>query len=344
MKILLVADPHISVPPSLYGGAERVVALYAEEFARLGHRVDLLAGPGSLPYGGRLHIHHAPSELYLSRAYRKIYFQFRSLMAAMDCDVVYNHARFDYLEALLKGRIPVLHCFHNPIDQAQIDFAEKRIGSNSSFHFVSNHQASHAHISAESYIIPNPVNTRACKAGDGNGGYLAFLGRLTYNKGVDVAISTARRCSRKLVIAGNVSSLQSDQNFFHEHVASHLDGDQIRWVGPVNDSQKQELLRNAEALLFPIRWDEPFGLVMVEALASGTPVISTCRASAPEVIEHGVTGWLCDPQQPSAEVFSEAVKHLPEIDRHACRQSAERHFDVRVLAPKVLNVLKKLSG
>ncbi|WP_411875734.1 glycosyltransferase family 4 protein [Vulcanococcus limneticus] len=344
MKILLIADSHIPVPPSHYGGAERIVALYAQEFSRLGHHVDLLAGPGSRGYGGKLHIHHAPSRHYLSRAHRKILFQLQSLWAAHDCDVIYNHGRFDYLEALLWAERPLLHKFPNPVDQLQIDFAQKRVRSNAALQFISANQQSHAWVSAPSCVIPNPVDARAYEKGGGSGGYLVFLGRLTFNKGVDVAIAVARRTGRNLVIAGNVSKEAGGEQYFRQQVEPHLDGEKIRWIGPVNDGQKQQLLSGAEALLFPIRWDEPFGIVMVEALACGTPVIATRRASTPEVIEHGVTGWLCEPAEPSVDAFSEAVNRLPELDRQACRRAAEQRFDVRVVAPRVLDVLQKLAN
>ena len=193
-------------------------------------------------------------------------------------------------------------------------------------------------------MIPNPVDTQAYEVGDGSEGYLVFLGRLTFNKGVDVAIQVARRTGRSLVIAGNVSNEEGGEYYFKEQVLPHIDGEQIRWIGSVNDVQKRHLLSQAAALLFPIRWDEPFGIVMVEALACGTPVIATRRASTPEVIEHGVTGWLCDPADPSVDSFIEAVNHLPELNRHACRESAESRFDVRVLAPQVLEVLQSLSN
>ena len=343
MKILLIADPHIPVPPAHYGGAERVVALYAQEFARLGHRVDLLAGPESKAYGGNLYLHRAPSKKYSSRAYRKVCFQLQSVLAAKYCDVVYNFGRVDYLESLLALRKPILNCFQNPIDQEQIDFAERRIRSSAAFHLISANQRSYAQFSVPSCVIPNPIDSGRYSFGNGSAGYLAFLGRLTSNKGVDVAIAVARRTGRRLVIAGNVSKEEGGERFFREQVEPSIDGDQIRWIGPVDDTQKQQLLSQADALLFPIRWDEPFGIVMIEAMACGCPVIATRRASTPEVIDHGVTGWLCDPEEPSVDAFVDAVNRLPELNREACRKAVEQRFDVRVLAPRVLEVLQKLA-
>jgi glycosyltransferase involved in cell wall biosynthesis len=247
------------------------------------------------------------------------------------------------LESLLASGKPLLHCFHNPIDQRQIDFAEQRIQRNTALHFVSENQRSNARICCPSCVIPNPVDTQLYGDSDGTGGYLVFLGRLTFDKGVDVAIDVALQANQKLVIAGTVSKEQGSEEFFQSRIQPHIDGDQIRWVGPLDDPQKNELLSGATALLFPIRWDEPFGIVMVEALASGTPVIATRRASTREVIDHGVTGWLCEPEDPSVDAFVEAVNRLHELDRQDCRRVAEEKFDVRVIAPRVLDVLSKLA-
>jgi glycosyltransferase involved in cell wall biosynthesis len=339
MNILLIADPHLPVPPLRYGGAERVAALYAAELSRLGHRVDLLAAAGSQPYGGRLYPHRAPSGHWPSRAQRKLRFQLQSLRAARRCDVVYNLGRFDYMEALLAIRKPLLHCFSHPVDQALIQAAEARIRARAGFHFVSEHQRAAAAVTVPAVTIANPVDSRFYSPGPGDGGYLLFLGRLTANKGVDLAIATARRCQIPLVIAGNLPDEPGAASFFKEQIEPHLDGQRVRWVGAVTDQQKQELLGRAAALLFPIRWEEPFGIVMVEALACGTPVIATRRASTPEVIEHGRTGWLCDP---TVEALADGVARLPAIDRRHCRQAAEQRFDVRVLTPLLLASLAAL--
>ncbi|MCT0219804.1 glycosyltransferase family 4 protein [Synechococcus sp. CS-1329] len=343
MRILLIADPQIPVPPTHYGGAERIVHLYCQEFARLGHQVHLMAAQGSQAYGGRLHIHRAPSLRYVSRSRRKIQFQLQSLWAARNVDVVFNLGRFDYLEALLRVHKPLLHNFPNPIDQGQIDFAEARVGGPFAFHLISENQRRHAVIHRPVHVIPNPVDAEAFLPGDGAEGYLAFLGRLTRNKGVDTAIEVARRSGRRLVIAGNVSNEQGGPEFFREQVQPHLDGDRIRWIGPVNDQQKQELLSGAAALLFPIRWEEPFGNVMVEALACGAPVIATRRASTPEVIEHGRTGFLCDSSERTIDEFVDAVAQVPQLNREHCREAVMQRFDVRVIAPRVLHVLHELS-
>ena len=341
MKILMIADPHIPIPPQHYGGAERIVALYARAFQQRGHTVHLLAGEGSQPYGGRLHLHRAPSLAWPSRAQRKLRFQLQSLWAARDADVIYNHGRFDYLEALLLCRRPLLCKFPNPIDQAQIDFAEARIRSPQvAFQLISENQRSHARIRTRSHVIPNSLDTSLYRPGDGGGGYLAFLGRLTANKGLDTALDVAEASGRPLVIAGTLSRQDDDEAFFRHRIEPRLDGVRFRWIGPVDDRQKEALLADAAALLFPIRWPEPFGIVMVEALACGTPVIASRCGSTPEVIEHGRTGFLCNS---TAELVA-AVGRLSELSRADCRAAAEHRFDVNVVAPRVLAVLQDLAG
>ena len=344
MRILLIADPHIPIPPNHYGGAERIVSLFGSEFARLGHRVDLIAGNGSNSFGGNLYYHKAPTSSYPSRAYRKVAFQIQSLLASIKCDVIYNYGRFDYLEILLKVKKPILHCFQNQIDQAQIDFAENRIKENVFFHCISENQRSHALISTPSVVIPNPINTETFQFGLGKGGYLAFLGRLTYNKGVDIAIKSAIKSGKKLIIAGNIPNETGAKDYFRKEIKPFLDDDLISWIGPVNDSQKQKLLANASALLFPIRWDEPFGIVMAESLACGTPVIASSRASAKEVINNGKTGFLCDSSssEPNIDSFVKAIKNISKIDRNSCRTIAENKYEIKMLAPKVLEIMEGL--
>jgi glycosyltransferase involved in cell wall biosynthesis len=341
LKILVIADPHIPIPPTLYGGAERIAHLLAQEFVRQGHHVNLIAGPDSQVYNGQLFIHHAPTLNYFSRAHRKIWFQLLSAYAARNADIVVNFGRVDYLELLLRTRTPVLHCFQNPIAQYEIDYLEKYSRAQLHFYGISEHQISIAGLPNKilaTSVIHNAVDTDYFQFSPTHQSYLVFLGRLTQNKGVDTAINVARRSGLPLIIAGNVSKELGGENFFESVVKPAIDNKQIRYIGPVNDVQKQELLGNALALLFPIRWDEPFGIVMVEALACGTPVIATRRASTPEVIQNKVTGFLCD----NEDQMVEAVHQVHTIDRAECRRDAEQRFSHTVLGQKCLALMDKV--
>ncbi len=142
---------------------------------------------------------------------------------------------------------------------------------------------------------------------------LVFLGRVEEIKGPHLAIEVARRAARRLIIAGNIPD--EKRNWVETHVMPHVDGDRVRYIGPVDDKQKNALLGNAAAFLMPILWEEPFGIVMAEAMACGTPVIGLSRGAVPEVVEHGVTGFV----EPDIDGLVAAVDRLPSLNRSACR-------------------------
>jgi glycosyltransferase involved in cell wall biosynthesis len=161
---------------------------------------------------------------------------------------------------------------------------------------------------------------------------LVFLGRIEHIKGTHLAIDIARRSGRKLVIAGNIPEAHRD--YFERQVQPHIDGDRISYVGPVDDRQKDELLGRACAFLMPILWEEPFGIVMAEALACGTPVLGLARGSVPEVVEDGVTGFV----RADADELAATVDRIASIDRRACRKRAERLFSDRAVVDGYLQV------
>ena len=345
MRILLIADAVLPVPPVTYGGAERVVHLFGKEFTEMGHKVDLMAAKGSCSFGSRLYHHKAPGTGLMSRARRKTLFQLQSLWAARDCDVVYAHGRVDYLQALLKAGKPTLVKFPNPITQQEIDLLEgESVNSghrnNLALHLISESQRQSATTQLPVHVIGNPVDTRFFAMGSGDQGYLLMLGRISAMKGVDTAIEVARRSGLPLVIAGNIGSHPEDRAHFEASIRPQIDNLTVHWTGPVNDVQKRGLLQGAKALLFPIRWEEPFGTVMVEALACGTPVVAMRRGAAPEVIHHGVTGMLCD----TLEDMVDAVLAADQLSRSACRNQAVNQHDIRVVAPPVLKILEQLAS
>jgi glycosyltransferase involved in cell wall biosynthesis len=167
-----------------------------------------------------------------------------------------------------------------------------------------------------------------------------FLGRLDRIKGVHHAITVAERLQRRLVIAGNISPLAHEQAYFDHEIKSRIDGELVTYIGPVGDAAKQALLGGAAAMLLPIEWEEPFPVVLPEAMLCGTPLIAFRRGGVPEGIDHGRTGFLCD----TVEEMTALVARLPEIDRRAVRAEAERRFSDTAIAAEYERLYHRLSA
>lgn len=323
MKILMIADPHLSVPPANYGGTERMVDLMCRGLAQRGHVVRLLAGPGSQDYGGGVTVHRAPGPQLASRATRKLWFQWLSVKLARHCDVMINHGRLDYLEAIYRTQRPVIHWFHNPLTHHEVAYVRSRRREGDTFVGVSHAQVSGNGGNPQFAVVYNAIETETIRfsAQRELPPYVVFLGRLTPNKGVHVAIDAADRAGVKLVIGGNIPNELGCAEYFARSIQPRL-GKHCEWVGPYDDATRVRLLSGASALLFPIQWDEPFGLVMLEALAGGVPVIASRRAATPEVVTHGETGFLCD----SVDEMAEAIRRVNTISRARCRREVEERF------------------
>jgi glycosyltransferase involved in cell wall biosynthesis len=323
MRILIIADPHIPVPPVYYGGTERNVDLMCRGLVQRGHRVHLVAGPGSKDYGGGVTIHRAPTAAYLSRAVRKIWFQFLVLRASAGADVVINHGRLDYLEIMYRTKKPLIHWFHNPLIGLEVDYVTSRRRQGDHFVGISRFQVSEDVHATRFNVVYNAVNTDAIRfrPDPETPPYLIFLGRITRNKGVHLAIEAARRAGIRLVIAGNFTKEQGSAEYFETAVKPHL-GPECTWLDQFTDEQKGRLLGGATAMLFPTQWKEPFGAVIPESLAAGTPVIAWRIAATPEIIEDGKTGFLCD----SLWAMVSAIQNVRRISRRQCRSSAEQRF------------------
>jgi glycosyltransferase involved in cell wall biosynthesis len=334
MRIAQVAPTYERVPPRTYGGTELVVGLVTDELVARGHDVTLFASgdsrtvarlrsvtPEPVRYGSWTSdgLHHAE---YLQLANAQAAF-----LAAErgEFDLVHSHAGIEGLVLAETSSTHVISTMHNP-------FAPRTQPIWDAYpwyhHEVS--AASAATFPARGRLAPIlhgidvdaiEPDTRPRDPADPDG-YLLFLGRFSPAKGADRAIEAARIAGRRLILAGKVDP--HDTAHVRSAVEPWIDGDRIRTVGEVGGPTKRDLLAGADALLFPIEWDEPFGLVMVEALAAGTPVIGFRRASVPEVIEDGVTGFVVD----DVAGMAGAVGRLGAIDRSACRRSAEERFTV----------------
>lgn len=333
MRILLVADPLIPVPPVLYGGIERIVAGLIDELRSRGHAVGLLAlGESTAPADSRFSwpsrrvdraIHTVRNALALRRACR-----------AFRADVVHSFARLAYLAPLLSSGLPKIMSYQRPPGARPVRLAA-RFAAPGSLVFT----GCSAHIAelgrrhgGEWRAIPNfaPTETlRPDPAPPAPGAPLVFLSRLDRVKAPRLAIEIARRAGVPLVLAGNRAESGPDAEYFEREVAPLL-GDDARWIGPVNDEEKRRLLAGARAMLVPIQWDEPFGIVFAEALACGCPVIASPRGALPEIVDEGKTGYLVN----TLEQGVRAVHALPRLSRAACRAAAETRFSPSAVADR----------
>jgi glycosyltransferase involved in cell wall biosynthesis len=338
MRIALVAPLAEAVPPKLYGGTERVVSWLAEELVRQGHRVALFASaesktaaelvvcaPQSLRLAGIRD--HLGSTLAMLREVRR---------RANDFDIIHFHidllpqALFQDLAhkclVTLHGRLDLPDAF--PLYQT---YPEMPLVS------ISNAQRRpmppHTNWLA---TIPHGLMPDVCPFNPDGGGYLAFLGRISPEKRPDRAIEIAKRAGIPLKIAAKVDVV--DRMYFKTEIEPLLDHSLVEFIGEIDETQKAEFLGKARALLFPIDWPEPFGLVMIEAMSAGTPVIAWSNGSVPEVVRDGVSGRIVD----SIEAAAEAARRASDMDRRKVRADFERRFTAERMAGAYLAAYRSL--
>jgi glycosyltransferase involved in cell wall biosynthesis len=341
MKIAQVAPLIESVPPRWYGGTERVVSYLTEELVRLGHDVTLFASGDSktnaklvatVPRALRLDPHvkdYGPyAVLQLEHLRRR----------ADEFDVIHFHTDFMHLplaRALMDGRmVTTLHGRLDLPDYRPL-FAEF---SDAPLVSISDHQRQplpHANWVATVYhglpasvcpFRPNP-----------EGDYVAFLGRISPEKRPDRAIEIARRAGMRIKIAAKIDTV--DEAYFREQIAPLLTEPHVEFIGEIDEAGKADFLGNARALLFPIDWPEPFGLVLIEAMSCGTPVVAWRAGSVPEVVDHGVTGFVVD----SIDAAVDAVRRAPMLDRARVRARFEQRFSTERMARDYLEVYRALG-
>lgn len=327
MKIAITADPMLPVPPRLYGGIERVIDMLVRGLVVRGHDVTLFAHADSdvpcrlIPYSGETA--DRPADLL-----RNTLAVGRLLMDRPD--VVHSFGRLAYLMPVLRSRIPKIMSYQRePSLRAVRRAAALARRDTLAFTGCSRYIARKIEPLAPSLAIYNgvPLDRYTARLAVSPDAPLVFLGRIETIKGAHTAIDVALAARRRLVLAGSVAERGPERQYFDERIAPRIDGAQIQYIGAVDDAQKNALLGGAAALLMPIEWDEPFGIVMAEALACGTPVIGFARGAVPEVVRHGVNGFLCE----RADEMATLVSRLDEIDRAACRADCEARFSDTVI-------------
>jgi len=332
MRIAQVAPPFETVPPMRYGGTERVVATLTEELVRRGHEVTLFAAGGSrtsarlVPTVERALWYQQPRPkdfnpywaITLGEVWRRI----------TEFDVVHSHLDYFCYPMARSGVRPGVTTLHCRLDLPDLQPLYRAFDD---VPLVSISESQRRPLPNANWVatIYHGIELGELTFKPKMGGYLAFLGRISPEKGLDTAIRVARRAGVPLLIAARMPlphthdpNVRADWEYWEDEVQPLLEGKQVELLGQLGGKDKDEFLHNAAALLFPIRWPEPFGLVMVESLACGTPVLAFGEGSVPELIEDGVTGFI----RKTEDELVEAVGHITELDRARCRAEAERRF------------------
>jgi glycosyltransferase involved in cell wall biosynthesis len=334
MRIALVAGPWLPVPPPAYGGTEGVIDRLATGFQAAGHEVLLFTTGDSTCPVPRAWIRARSAPEHIGQSYVEVHHLIHAYDVVAGFDIVHDHTVLGPVYAQGRCRGPVVTTNHGPFEGA-INAILARVARHAAVVAISHDQASRS-LAPITAVIHHGVRASDFPVGDGSGGHLLFLGRLAPTKGVREAALAAREAGVELVIAAKMRE-PAEVEYFRAEVEPLLCSS-VRYVGEVGVSDKVALLGSARALLNPIQWPEPFGLVMIEALACGTPVIALRSGAAPEIIEDGVTGLVCDS---TAELVA-AIGRVPELDRGACRRAVETHFSADRMVREHLELYERL--
>ena len=332
-------DPGVPVPPKLYGGHERLVYMFAEQYKKMGHDVTILAGPDSYCSGKT--ICFGKNGLPKSRtqslwevliAWKYLYFNHDKY------ELIHNFGRLIYLLPILNKPISKIMTYGRPVTKKNILSVTSKPNQALIFTGCSDYLVSTGNIAGNWKTVYNAIefDKYTLVPSIPYDAPLIFLSRLDKIKGCHNAIELSRKTGRKLIIAGNKSHIKEEQEYFETQLKPFIDEKEIQYVGALNDEEKNAYLGKSLALLVLIEWDEPFGMVMAEAMACGTPVIGFNRGSVPEVVEEGITGFVVD-NIPDA---IKALDKIPSINRTLCRESAKQRFNVAVIASEYLQIVK----
>lgn len=340
MRILLTADPELPVPPTLYGGIERIVAQLVSGLQARGHTVGLVAHRDSSCPVHRLFPWPGVRSQRLFDTLKNT-LELRSTVTEFQSDVIHSFSRLQYLLPLISSSIPKIMSYQRKPSTRPVKYGAKLGKDKLTFTGCSEHicrvgrqaggtwHAIHNFVELDTFTFQPSVPVDAP---------LVFLSRIERIKGAHTAIKVARRTGRRLLIAGNYGTAGEEGRYWQEEIVPHLGHDGIEYVGTVDDVQKNALLGQAAAMIVPIEWDEPFGIVFAESLACGTPVISTPRGALPEIVRQGIDGYLVN----TIDEACGAVEQLPLINRQDCRCRVEECFSASVIVSQYESLYRSL--
>lgn len=342
MKIAQIVPPFIRVPPEKYGGTELICSLLVEELVRLGHEVTLFASGDSKTSAKLRSILKKPIGIgNPDPRWASIHFSF-AFEFWREFDLIHNHGGMDGLVYAPVIGTPVITTLHNLYLQPG-DPGFEYFGKNK-FIAISKRQRESAKGLNIMDVVYNCVDLSKFRFKEDKRDYLLWLSNCIKEKGPDVAIRVAKELGMRLIMSGKLDKqIPEHMRYFEEAVKPHVDDKMIIFKEEVTQEEKAELFENAACLLFPIRWEEPFGMVMVEAMACGTPVVAYGRGSVPELIKNSETGYVVE-----AEDYSNFVKRVKDvldgrIDPKVCRRHVEENFTPQVMTNNYLKVYERLS-
>jgi len=338
VKIAQIAPLVESVPPRLYGGTERVVSWLTEELVALGHDVTLFASGDSQTAAQLFPV--VPRSLRLDGIHNSLPYNVimldRVAQRIAEFDILHFHIDFFHYPLFRNIAHKTLTTLHGRQDLPELPDVYRAF-PHMPLVSISNHQRQPVPPVNWMGTVYHGLPEKLFREGDGKGGYLAFLGRICAEKGPQEAIEIARLAGAKLRIAAKVDPV--DRPYFEQVVGPLLArSPHVEFVGEIADDQKQQFLGNARAVLFPVQWPEPFGLVMIEAMACGTPVIAFRQGAVPEVLEDGLTGFVVD----DVEAAAGAVQNLDQLFRPSIRSRFEERFSARAMALDYCNIYGRL--
>lgn len=345
LKIAQLAPLWETIPPKKYGGIEIMIDRITSELVKRGHEVTLFA-TGNSKTTAKLEsvfprslfeekvdwFHRSQNLINAANAFSK----------AGDFDVIHSHMMDNALFFTETTSTPVLTTLHNVLPSPKQKYNDDYItfeyyANKTNFVSISFNQRTHTNIKLN-YIdtVYNGIDINSFEFNPKPENYFAWLGRIHQGKGMWEAFHAAKTAKRDLIAAGNITC-DSDEKYF-KTVEPMIDGVRRKYIGEVGLKEKNKLLRGAKALLFPIRWEEPFGLVMAEAMACGTPVIAFNRGSVPEIVKHGKTGFVVEDEKG----LIDAIKIIDKIDRAECRKHVEKHFTIERMVDAYGEVYEKI--
>jgi glycosyltransferase involved in cell wall biosynthesis len=341
MRIAQVAPLYESVPPKLYGGTERVVSYLTDELVRQGHDVTLFASADSVTIADLRPICQKALRLQGRKILDPLAHHVRMLeivaREASEFDVLHFHIDYLHFPVTRRQNLASVTTLHGRLDIPDIhdlfrEFPEMNLVSISDAQRQPMKWANW--VGTVHHGLPEHLYAPRYEPGE----YLAFLGRISPEKRVDRAIEVAKRVGLPIKIAAKVDV--TDRDYFESEIRALLDHPLVEYLGEIGEHEKAEFLGNAYALMFLIDWQEPFGLVMTEAMACGTPVIAYRRGSVPEIVDDGITGYIVD----SMEAAALAVRRIETLDRRIVRRIFEQRFGAQRMCQRYVDIYRRISG